>query len=88
MLSLIKNKLILIGGGIITVLLVVLKFMTASRNRAVKEAKRVKTIIKRKEDTEAIDNELEGQLTSRRAEIKKEIKEGKPVKSLENPNDF
>jgi len=88
MLSLIKGKLLWIGGGIIAVLLVVLKFMTASRNRAVKQAKRFKTIIKRKEDTEDIDNELESQFASRRAEIKNEIKEGKPVKSLENPNDW
>jgi len=87
-LNLIKSKLLLIGGAIISVLLVALKLLASSRNRAVKEAKRVKTIIKRKEDTEEIDNELEGQLSSRRAEIKKEIKEGKSVKSLENPNDF
>ena len=84
----IKNKLILIGGGIIAVLLIALKFMAASRNRAVKEAKRIKTIIKRKEDTQDIDNELESQFASRRAAARKEIKEGKPVKSLENPNDF
>jgi type VI protein secretion system component VasK len=88
MLVTIKNRLILIGGAIISALLVTLKFMAASRARAVKQAKRAKAALKRQQDTQEIDNELDHQLSSRRAEIKREIEDKKSVKSLENPNDF
>jgi len=86
--SSIKTKAIAIGGAIIASLLVILKILAKSRKKAVEEAKRAKAALSRQKDIQDIDNELEGQLSSRRASIKKEIKEGKGVKNLAEPNDF
>ena len=88
MLALLKSKAIALGAIVISALLVTIKFLSASRAKAVKEARQMKAALTRQKNTQDIDNELEGQLSSHRAEIKKAIKEGKPVKSLENPNDF
>jgi len=83
-----KTKLYAIGAAIISALLVTLKLLAGSRARAVKKVERLEATLKRQSDTQEMDNELEGQLSSRRAEIKKELKEDKSVKSLENPNEW
>lgn len=83
-----QTKLVAVGGAIIATLMVALKMLSASRKRAIQEARRAKAALSRQKDIEGADNELDKQGYSRRAEIKKEIKEGKSVKSLEDPNDF
>jgi len=83
-----KNKLITIGGGIIAVLLAFVKILAGQAKRAKKEAKQYQAAIKRKDDIEDLDNELQGQQSSRRAEIRKEIKDGKEVTSLSDPDNF
>jgi len=88
MLGLAKAKLYAIGAAIISALLVTLKLLAGSRARAVRKAERLEATLKRQSDIQEMDNELEGQLSSRRAEIKKELKEDKSVKSLENPNEW
>lgn len=83
-----QTKLVAVGGAIIATLMVALKMLSASRKRAIQEARRAKAALSRQKDIEVSDNELEGQRSSRRAKIRKEIKEGKSVDSLDNPNDF
>jgi len=83
----IQTKLVAVGAAIIAALMVVVKIMAASRKRAVLEAKRAKAALSRQKDIEVSDNELEGQLLSRRAKIKAEIKSKKSAESLEKPNE-
>jgi len=83
-----KVKLFAIGGGIIAFLLALVKVFAGQAKRAKKQAKQFKAVIERKEDIENLDNELDRKRFSKKAQIKKEISEGKPVKSLENPNEY
>ena len=82
-----KGKLLAILAGSVAVLLFIVKVLAASRKKAIKQAKQFKAVIKRKEETEEADTELSKDLSSRKAKIKQEISEGKPVKSLEKPNE-
>jgi len=86
MLSLIKSKFILIGGGIIAFLLAALKVMFASRKKAVQRADRMESALKRQSDIQEIDTELSKELKSRKGQIRKEIEENEEVTSLSNPN--
>ena len=83
-----KGKLLAILAGSVAVLLFIVKILAASRKKAKKQVKQFKAVLKRKEDIEEADTELSKDLSSRKAEIKKEISEGKPVKSLEKPNEW
>ena len=88
LLSLLKSKLLVIGAGLIAFLLVALKFMTASRARAVKRADRAEAQVEFKKRVEESDTELSKDLSSRKAKISKEIKSGEEITSLSDPNNW
>ena len=82
-----KTKLIAAGTILIALLLGLLKFFMARSKAATKRADRAEAHVVFKEQVEDSDSELSSDLESRKAEIKQEISEDKPVKSLEEPND-
>ncbi len=69
MFSLIKNKLVLIGGAIIAGLLVVVRVLFASRAKQKKRADQAEAELEFKEDVEELDNELESNYQPHRSEI-------------------
>lgn len=81
-----KGKLLAILAGTVAVLLFVVKVLAASRKKAKQQVKQFKAVLKRKEDIEESDTELSKDLSSRKARISKEIKDGEEVTSLSNPN--
>ena len=88
LLSLLKNKLLAILAGSVAVLLFIVSVLNASRKKAKKQVKQFKAVLKRKEDIEEAASELSKDLSSRKAKISKEIKDGKTVESLEEPNEW
>jgi len=86
--STIKSKALLIGGAIISALLVTLKLLAGSRTRAIKKADRLEGALKRQGEIQEIDSELSKELKSHKAEIAKEIESGEEITSLSNPNDW
>ena len=84
----IKSKLILVGVGVITLLLGIIKYLSFTRGVYKDKAKRAETTLKRQSDINEMDSELDQEFKSKKAEIKAEIDEKKSVDSLENPNDF
>ena len=85
LLGLLKSKLLAILAGSVAVLLFIVKVLAASRRKAKKQVKQFKAVLKRKEDIEEADSELSKDLSSRKAQISKEIKDGE-VTSLSDPN--
>ncbi len=85
LLSLLKSKLLAILAGSVAVLLFIVSVLNASRKKAKKQVKQFKAVLKRKEDIEEADSELLKDLSSRKAQISKEIKDGE-VTSLSDPN--
>jgi len=83
-----KSKLLAILAGTVAVLLFVVKVLAASRRKAKKQVKQFKAVLKRKEDIEESDTELSRDLTSRKAKISKEIKDGEEITSLSNPDNW
>ncbi len=83
-----KAKLYAIFAGIGLFLLGLVKLFAGKAKRAEKRADRAEAQVVFKEKVEDSDSELSKDLSSRKAQIKKEIKEGKTVKSLEEPNEW
>ena len=81
-----KGKLLAILAGSVAVLLFTVKILAASRKKAKKQVKQFKAVLKRKEDVEEADTELSKDLSSRKAKISKEIKDGEEITSLSDPN--
>ena len=88
MLQLLKTKLIAAGAVLIAVLLGLLKFFMARSRSATKRAERAEAGLELRSDIEESDTELSRDLSSRKAEIKKELEEGDSVESLEKPNEW
>ncbi len=88
MFGILKTKLIAAGAVLIALLLGLLKFFMARSKSATKRAERAEAGLQRQSDIQDSDSELSKDLSSRKAQIKKEIKEGKTVKSLEKPNEW
>ncbi len=84
----IKSKLVLIGVGVITLLLGIIKYLSFTRSVYKNKAKRSEAIIERQGKINEIDTELDKEFKSHKAQIRDEIKEKKSIKSLEDPNDF
>ena len=87
MFGILKTKLIAAGAVLVAVLLGLLKFFMARSKSATKRADRAEAGLQRQSDILESDTELSRDLLSRKAKIKQAIKEGKPIKPLENPND-
>ena len=85
--GILKTKLIAAGAVLVAVLLAFLKFFMARSKSATKRADRAEAGLQRQSDILEADTELSRDLSSRRARDKKAIKEGKPIPSLEEPND-
>ena len=88
MFGLLKTKLIAAGAVLIALLLGLLKFFMARAKSATKRAERAEAGLRRHSDIQESDSELSKDLSSRKAQIKKEIKEGEPVEDLEKPNEW
>ncbi len=84
----IKSKLVLVGVGIITLLLGVIKYLSFTRGIYKSKAKRLDATLKRQNVINEMDSELDKDFKSHKAKIKAEIEEKKSVKSLEKPNEF
>ena len=85
--GILKTKLIAAGAVLVAVLLAFLKFFMARSKSATKRADRAEAGLQMQSDIQEADTELSKDLSSRKAKIKQEISEGKPVKSLEEPNE-
>ena len=81
----IKAKLYAIVAGIFAVLLATIKILSGQNRRNKKRAERAEAQVVFKEKVVDSDTELSKDLTSRRAKISKEIKDGE-VTSLSDPN--
>jgi len=88
MFGLLKTKLIAAGAVLIALLLGLLKFFMARAKSATKRAERAEAGLRRHSDIQESDSELSKDLSSRKAQIKKELEEDKFVKALEEPNDW
>ena len=88
MFGLLKGKLILIGGAVITFLLGVIKFQSVQNKRNKKRAVQAEKTLKFKEDVDTIDNEIDQEFSHRAEEAKQDVKEGKVPRNLSDPNDF
>ena len=69
MFGLLKSKLLAIGGAIIAALLIVLKLMFASRNKAVKRADQAEAELEFRDDVDEMETELSSNYQPHRAEI-------------------
>ena len=83
-----KAKLYAIFAGIVAFLLALVKILWARSQKQKKRADRAEAQVVFKEAVEDSDSELSNDLSSRKAKIKQEIKEGEPVKSLEESNEW
>lgn len=81
----IKAKLYAIVVGIFAVLLATIKILSGQNRRNKKRAERAEAKVLFQEKVVDSDTELSKDLTSRRAKISKEIKDGE-VTSLSDPN--
>ena len=88
MLSLLKSKLILIGGGIIAFLLAALKVLSLQNKRNKRRAEQAEKTLKFKEDVDTIDAEIDQEFSHRAEEAKQDVKAGKIPRNLRDPNDF
>ena len=87
MFGILKTKLIAASAVLIALLLGLLKFFMARSRSATKRAERAEAGLQRQSDIEESDSELSKDLSSRKAEIKKELEDGS-VESLEKPNEW
>ena len=87
MFSLLKTKLIAAGAVLIALLLGLLKFFMARSASATKRAERAEAGLQRQSDILEKDSELDKELVSRKAEIKKDLEDGS-VETLEKPNEW
>ena len=69
LLSLLKSKLLVLGAGLIAFLLAALKFMSASRARAVKRADRAEAELEFRDDVDEMETELSSNYQPHRADI-------------------
>ena len=69
MFGLLKSKLLAIGGAIIAALLIVLKLMFASRNKAVKRADQAEAELEFRDDVDEMETELSSNYQPHRTEI-------------------
>ena len=83
-----RSKLYAAGAFLIALLLGFLKLSMARTKRATKRAERAEAGLELRSDIEESDTELSRDLSSRKAEIKKELEEGDSVESLEKPNEW
>ena len=82
-----KAKLYAIFAGIVAFLLALVKILWGRVQKQKKRADRAEAGLQRQSDIQDSDTELSKDLSSRRAEISKEIEDGKEVTSLSRPND-
>ena len=83
-----KAKLYAIFAGILVVLMTIIKVLSGQNRRNKKRAKRAEAQVVFKEKVEDADTELSKDLSSRKAKISKEIKDGEEVTSLSDPNNW
>ena len=88
MFGLLKGKLILIGGAVITFLLGVIKFQSVQNKRNKKRAVQAEKTLKFKEDVDTIDEEIDQEFSHRAEEAKQDVEDGKVPRNLSDPNDF
>jgi len=83
-----KAKLYAIFAGIVAFLLALVKILWGRAQKQKKRADRAEAHVVFKEQVEDADSELSKDLSSRKAEISKEIKDGEEVTSLSDPNSW
>ena len=81
-----KAKLYAIFAGIGLFLLGLVKVLWGRSQKQKKRAERAEAGLQRQSDVQEADTELSKDLSSRKARISKEIKDGEEVTSLSDPN--
>ena len=69
MFSLLRSKLLAIGGALVAALLIALKFMSASRGKAVKRADKAEAELEFRDDVDEMETELDSNYQPHRVEI-------------------